>query len=1155
MKKKLHSNFVNPVVLFVLVFSFVNLWSQSNPTPHNLGISDFTFNGFANGTITTYPTSIQGVSFASERTTINYTDDATGDRILANSTSFITTGSIRNEGANGISLLNSGSNNIGAIVVALNTSFRENLLVSFKSQQLNSGGSSATDRINGLQLQYRIGTTGTFTNVAGTEYLTTATTALNPEQTFTNISLPAACNNQPIVQLRWVYYISSGSAGGRDRIRLDDVTVVSTPLVTTSPYVTTSTNILPSFATTAVGYSSTSQFFIVSGFNLTEDVTVTASEHFEVSLDNAIFSSDVELTQNSGTLLGQPLNIYVRFKPLSLGLKSGTVSLTSGEISTQSVSLSGTAVLAAPVAAPATSITSTSFQANWFEVPEANSYAIDVATSPLFFNAFSNPNATLVSNSGSIGLSGWNETNVTQGGSGATSYLSLVTATSSVISPAFDLTNFSSVVLSFQARTFGGTNASANTIRVSISLDNGDSWEILGTRTPATATMVNMATFNLNAYSGVQVRVRFETLNATGTVGAGIDNILVQGNQNVPSSFVSGYQNLTVNDTLQVVTGLNPATNYYYRVRSFNGTVSVNSNIVEVTTLATPATFGTISQITPVCDGTLATFAVVGLLPSVETGITYQIAGGTAMTQVVTATSSGTAIFQTILNLANNGQLLTVLSVSRPNLEGTTLVVTSGNTTALEVTQQPTWYADLDGDTYGDSNSTTTACTQPEGYVANNIDCNDNNSMINPEAAEICFDGIDQNCDGSDSDGCPVVVNVINYCGGVLPIINASIKCNIPDLSAYGSGFSLAYRFKVTNTVTNTTVEIDRPVADFNLTLTTIFAYNTLFTIEVAAIVNGHLQPYLGAVCSVTTPSIPTNQVVATTCGATLQNLNDRIRVNTVFGSVNYRFRIALSDAPTTYEYIEVPFASTRLNNLMQLPLNYGKTYLIAVQSLVNNNGVPTYSDFGAECSVTTPGLTIISISANQCGQELAALNSRIFINSVPNAVLYRYRVALASNPSVTEDITSIYTSFRLSSLTGAVPLLDATQYLVSVQAEINIDGNTFLSPFGEACIITTPPAPDQILSKEISVSEVQEFAVVAYPNPFRDAFELNIKTSATAPIQIAVYDITGRLLESKTLTVDQANNTPMGSNYPSGVYQVVVSQGNQLQTVRVIKK
>ncbi len=60
-----------------------------------------------------------------------------------------------------------------------------------------------------------------------------------------------------------------------------------------------------------------------------------------------------------------------------------------------------------------------------------------------------------------------------------------------------------------------------------------------------------------------------------------------------------------------------------------------------------------------------------------------------------------------------------------------------------------TWYLDADGDGYG-STATVTACDPPANYVAAGGDCNDANSGINPGATEICEDGIDQDCNGSD---------------------------------------------------------------------------------------------------------------------------------------------------------------------------------------------------------------------------------------------------------------------------------------------------------------------------------------------------------------------------------------------------------------------
>ncbi len=67
---------------------------------------------------------------------------------------------------------------------------------------------------------------------------------------------------------------------------------------------------------------------------------------------------------------------------------------------------------------------------------------------------------------------------------------------------------------------------------------------------------------------------------------------------------------------------------------------------------------------------------------------------------------------------------------------------------------EPTvWYADADGDGYGNPSASTSACEQPSGYVSNSQDCDDGDDEVYPDAIDYCDDGVDADCSG-DEVGC-----------------------------------------------------------------------------------------------------------------------------------------------------------------------------------------------------------------------------------------------------------------------------------------------------------------------------------------------------------------------------------------------------------------
>jgi MYXO-CTERM domain-containing protein len=61
-----------------------------------------------------------------------------------------------------------------------------------------------------------------------------------------------------------------------------------------------------------------------------------------------------------------------------------------------------------------------------------------------------------------------------------------------------------------------------------------------------------------------------------------------------------------------------------------------------------------------------------------------------------------------------------------------------------------TWYADADGDGYGDPAVSVDACDEPTGMVSNADDCDDTDPDVSPAGSEVPYNGVDEDCSGAD---------------------------------------------------------------------------------------------------------------------------------------------------------------------------------------------------------------------------------------------------------------------------------------------------------------------------------------------------------------------------------------------------------------------
>jgi hypothetical protein len=140
------------------------------------------------------------------------------------------------------------------------------------------------------------------------------------------------------------------------------------------------------------------------------------------------------------------------------------------------------------------------------------------------------------------------------------------------------------------------------------------------------------------------------------------------------------------------------------------------------------------------------------------------------------------------------------------------------------------------------------------------------------------------------------------------------------------------------------------------------------------------------------------------------------------------------------------------------------------------------------------------------------------------------------------------YSYFRLSDFSIAQ---EGKNYNVSVAIKLN----GVFGDYSTACDLFTAANGDGNDEGGGIVKAMMPFRATAYPNPFANNFMLDVKTSSNSSVNVKVYDMLGRMIDSKNVSVSDMQATTIGDQYPTGVYNVVVSQEDSVQTVRVVKR
>lgn len=551
-------------------------------------------------------------------------------------------------------------------------------------------------------------------------------------------------------------------------------------------------------------------------------------------------------------------------------------------------------------------------------------------------------------------------------------------------------------------------------------------------------------------------------------------------------------------------------------------------------TLVTGPTASVLSGDNTICAGETAQLAVNVTGGTAPFTVTYS--DGTSEFSVTNYTS-GSAI---TVNPSTT-TTFTLVSVIDANA-----IAGSGNsgTATVTVNQLYPFFVDSDLDGYGAGASvlvcSVNATTPPAGYSDNAYDCDDSVAAVHPNATEIPYNGIDDDCDNTIDEGSQLFSQVLqSQCGTTLAAINSSIGA--VSFSAPVDG----YRFRVINTTTNAEQTIDRTAPNFQLTALASYEYATTYSISVMLRRNGTWLNYYGPACLVSTPAVLSPggaaAVTPSQCGITLPNISTLIATTSLQGVTGYRFRVTNLTDPTAPNQVQTLDRATHWFSLPMLATYaYGTTYSIEVALKTGNN--TSYSGYGAPCSVTTPAVPVITNPGTATSATML-----FYTTSMNRATSYRFELGFMVAPYTTIIVDRTNHYFSFSNVPGYVP---GGQYAVRVAV---MTSGTW-SPFGEAELLTAPGATRGMFEDSASEPSIA-FRAVAYPNPYAEGFSLDMDTPSDEKINVKVYDMVGKLLENVEVAVDAIETHQFGSRFPSGVYNVIVTQGSFVKTLRVIKR
>ena len=213
-------------------------------------------------------------------------------------------------------------------------------------------------------------------------------------------------------------------------------------------------------------------------------------------------------------------------------------------------------------------------------------------------------------------------------------------------------------------------------------------------------------------------------------------------------------------------------------------------------------------------------------------------------------------------------------------------------------------------------------------------------------------------------------------------------------------------------------------------------------------------------------------------------------------------------------------------------------------------------------CTAVTDAYTVTVSPA----AKATAISGNALIKTLANAICTSATapLTLATGSIGTIEWQYYYAGSSATSVTNTsvvtwTPIVGATSTVYNASSDQA--GNVwFRAVFTSGpCQTKAYSVPVNVWFKSCEVVKVDSstiaFGVKVYPNPSSENFNFSLTTSSQEKVGVVVYDMTGKMIDQREVSPSQVSDLQIGDRYPSGVYNVIVTQGSEVKTLRVVKR